>query len=138
MLSTVLVCVDPDSGNLVDGPVTKSPSAQHNGEIAFASVCLYDRLHLQCGENAVISHVAARFGRDKNDNVRCIVGTTPSATTCRDSRDVSAVLGPLCVGQSQCSVVIKPVVFSALVNCPGAYLLEGTFTCSEVQPDHRK
>ncbi len=124
VLQTSILCLDPDTGKIIDSSSTNPTPAV--GVNSYASVCPADRLKLTCGKNAVISSVKASFGR-QTDKTRCI-RTGNSVQSCTQTTDASNIFQS-CIGQPSCSVAIKTSLFTDL-SCTHAYLLPGTFVCA--------
>jgi hypothetical protein len=129
VLQTSILCLDPDTGKPIESSSGSTKPAPTIGENIFTSVCTGNRLELACGKNAVITSVAASFGRQA-DKTRCVrSGTT--AMTCNAVIDASNNFNS-CLGQSSCSVSIKTSMFTGL-SCANAYLLPGKYVCSGAQ-----
>jgi hypothetical protein len=121
LLTTVFKCVDPDTREEIvsAGPTSTTPGT----DVEFASVCLGDRLSLECSDGQQISKVIADFGRPaRGQYERC---PTTSTASC-PPRSVSAYVEERCLGAPHCSVQI-----SKRLGCDSGYLLPGVFQCED-------
>lgn len=121
LLTTVFKCVDPDTREEIvsAGPTPTTPGT----DVVFSSVCLGDRLSLECSEGQQISKVTAEFGRPATPSERC---PTTSTASC-PSRSVAEYVEERCLEQTHCSVQI-----SERLGCNSGYLLPGVFQCEDI------